>query len=183
MVTVGTAATPRRRSSRSRGDVMVMEIERKFLVDPRLPIPREALLDEFRISFEQVYLAVNDPFEERVRKRTVDSGVSYHHARLNRIRAGVREVEENEIDGAEYAQLCARRDPRRQIIIKDRTCFVWRARFFELDDIYQPATRACRMLEVQVSDEDESVDLPDFLTVVREVTHVREFTNSSIALG
>jgi CYTH domain-containing protein len=96
---------------------------------------------------------------------------------------GVREVIESDIGDREYEQLRSRRDPSRQVIRKVRTCFVWHGLLYELDDITEPVSRACLVLEVQVSDEHDEIDLPDFLVINREVTMEREFANSAIALG
>lgn len=165
------------------GGRVAVEIERKFLVDGPVNGRLPTLHDELRIDFEQIYLHVSDAAEERVRRRTVGESVSYQHAYLNRIRPGVREVIESDIGDREYEQLRGRRDPRRQVIRKERTCFVWCGRLFELDNIVEPVSRACLILEVQISDERDEIELPDFLEINREVTMERQFANSSIALG
>ncbi|MGW1996398.1 hypothetical protein [Embleya sp. NPDC001921] len=66
---------------------------------------------------------------------------------------------------------------------KERWFFTWRGRLFELDDIREPASRACRILEIELDDERQEVILPDFLRIEREVTGVPQFSNADIARG
>jgi CYTH domain-containing protein len=160
-----------------------LEIERKFLLsaapDWSHPVLRGARL----IQYEQVYLRVAGDAQTRIRRGTDDEGTRYHLARLHRLRDGVREVEEEEISAAEYARLRQDRDPRRQVVVKDRRCFHWRAQFFELDEIHRPVSRACHLLEIQVDELGRRVELPDFLPIDREVTGEPAFGNAGIALG
>lgn len=164
---------------------MSVEIERKFLLGAEpdwsaLPLPGSAI---DRIGFEQVYLAVTGEGEQRIRRRTANGLTSYEYAHLRPLRPGVRIVDEVTIDEAEYRRLRAGRDGSRQVIRKTRTTFPWRGRLYEVDDITDPVSRACLLLEVQVTGEDEDVPLPTFLPVLREVTGEPEFGNAHIALG
>lgn len=162
---------------------MPLEIERKFLLaaapDWSHPVLRNARV----IRYEQIYLRVTATEEIRIRCGTDGEGARHHLARLYRLRDGMRKVEEEEISADEYARLRERRDPSRQIIVKDRRCFRWRGRLFELDEIHRPSSRACHLLEVEIDDLDQHVEFPDFLQIDREVTAEPAFANASIALG
>ncbi|MBX6769382.1 MAG: hypothetical protein IRY90_19890 [Actinomadura rubrobrunea] len=162
---------------------MPVEIERKFLLaaapDWSHPVLREAQV----IEYEQIYLKVDGNEQIRIRRGIQNGEASYRLARLHRLSDGVREVEEHELDQTEYERLSATRDSRRQVITKIRRCFYWKDQFFELDDIQRPVTRACQLLELQVETLDQSILLPDFLTIDREVTHEPAYSNAMIALG
>lgn len=162
---------------------MSIEIERKFLVGQCPDWSHPLLASGRRIAYEQVYLRVSATVEERVRRCSAEDDISYQHAVLRRISPGVREIDEEEIDDVRYGLLRSRRDPGRHIIAKERTCFVIDDQLFELDDIRQPVSRACFVLEAQVRSESQVVRLPDFLDIDREVTFEPEYANSWIALG
>ncbi|GAA4612255.1 hypothetical protein GCM10023195_52390 [Actinoallomurus liliacearum] len=162
---------------------MPIEIERKFLLaaapDWNHPLLRSATV----IGFEQIYLKADGAEEERIRRSRRDGVDSYHYAHLRPLSKGTREVIEKEIDAREYERLRLQRDPARQIIVKDRHCFTWQGRSFELDDIQQPVTRRCLLLEVELDRLAEEVPLPDFLRYEREVTGETPYSNATIALG
>ncbi|QFZ17072.1 CYTH domain-containing protein [Saccharothrix syringae] len=162
---------------------MAVEIERKFLLggEPDWSAVRPGSIR--RIEFEQVYLRVTEAGEKRIRRRVCDGRVSYEYARLTTARDGVREVEEVEIDGARYDRLMDDRDDSRHVIRKTRTTFPWDDRLYEVDHITDPGSRACWLLEVQVTRPDDAVAIPRFLPVVREVTSEPAYRNAQIALG
>jgi len=160
-----------------------LEIERKFLLAAAPDWSHPVLRDARVIHYEQVYLRVTATEEVRIRRGTDEEGTRYHLARLYRLQDGMRTVEEEEISADEYARLRERRDPARQIIVKDRRCFRWGGLLFELDAIHRPVSRACHLLEVEIDDLDQHVEFPDFLQIDREVTAEPEFANAGIALG
>jgi CYTH domain-containing protein len=162
---------------------MSIEIERKFLLtatpDWHHPLLRSATI----INFEQIYLRADETEQKRIRRGRRKGIFTYHYAHLVPIRRAMREVMEKEIDLEEYTRLRLLRDPSRQVIVKDRRCFTWQDQFFELDDIQEPATRACHLLEIQIERPDQPVKLPDFLKFDREVTSDAAYSNATIALG
>ncbi|TDC68307.1 hypothetical protein E1200_12090 [Actinomadura sp. GC306] len=162
---------------------MPVEIERKFLLGAEPDWSHPALRGADVIEYEQIYLKVDGPDQLRIRRGVSRSCTAYRLARLHRLSDGVREVEEKELGGEEYETLRRDRDPSREIISKMRHCFDWRGQFFELDTIRRPASRACFLLELQVESMEQSISLPDFLVIDREVTTDVSFSNAMIALG
>lgn len=162
---------------------VAVEIERKFLLGAEPDWTAVCPESIRRIEFEQVYLRVTEAEEKRIRRRVWADRVSYEYARLTPARNGVRTVEEVEIDGAEYDRLMADRDGSRHVIRKTRTTFPWADRLYEVDHITDPGSRACWLLEVQVTRPDDVVTIPRFLPVVREVTSDPAYRNAHIALG
>ena len=66
-------------------------------------------------------------------------------------------------------------------MIKTRYCFVYDAKYFELD-IY-PYSGSLARLELELSSEDEEFTVPDFLNVICEITGDDRFNNHSIAIN
>ena len=162
---------------------MSTEIERKFLLATPPDWAHPVLAAGQRIEFEQIYLDVSAGHEERIRRRSSDGLVTYQHAHLSRISPGIREIEEVEVDSAEYRRLRSLRDLRRRIVLKDRLAFHWHGLLFELDRIRHPISRACHLLEVQIERTEQEVILPTFLHIDREVTYEQDYSNAQIALG
>lgn len=164
-------------------ETLDIEIERKFLL-AAAPERSDPRLSNAEIThIEQVYIEVTDTTETRIRRTRHKDGVTYHYTQLRSLKPGKREVVEKEISRTEYEDILAHRDPRRQPITKDRYYFTWKSQVFELDKIYSPASRACHILEIQLSSEDQAVILPDFLNIERDVTGEAAYSNANIALG
>jgi CYTH domain-containing protein len=162
---------------------MPIEIERKFLLHD---IPNDGDLLSCRaeaLEIEQWYLKVEDGFEDRIRRTSINQDTVYHHTYLMSHSAGVREVQERTIDREEYDLLRSACDPRRAKIVKRRLRFVFKDQTFELDVILSPPARSCLILELQIESEDQKITLPPFVRVAREVTGERAYTNANIALG
>ncbi|OGZ12253.1 MAG: hypothetical protein A3D67_04590 [Candidatus Lloydbacteria bacterium RIFCSPHIGHO2_02_FULL_51_22] len=159
-----------------------MEIERKFFVakdfDPHtLPVPFQ------EIEITQAYLPASGHNEvERIRKRGQDGAFVYYHTRKTRVAdAGAfRSIEvERHISREEYERLFAARDPSHGVIKKSRFCFEWQNLYFELDEFHAPR-EDLRILEVELTDDGDSVIIPEFIPVLGEC---RNFTNEGLARG
>ena len=64
-------------------------------------------------------------------------------------------------------------------IAKDRYCIVWKNTYFELDVF--PFWDKLALLEIELLDESQPFELPDFVTVLREVTFEMQFRNKTLA--
>ena len=71
------------------------------------------------------------------------------------------------------------KDPRCRVIHKDRHCFVYDNQYFELDEFL--GMDGLVVLEIELTEENDKVDLPPFLDVLREVTGDLNYTNHEIA--
>ncbi len=155
-----------------------LEIERKYRVEaPDLaafPVPVRT------VFIEQAYV-MSEPGEEqvRIRRRSTD-GVRFTYYRTEKRHydgVGQRIEIEKEISWREYhTLLCERRDPLREIIVKDRHCFAWAGQYFELDAFRSPAIKD-NLLEVELTDIAQDVVLPPFIKVLEEVTDDPRWTN------
>jgi len=161
-----------------------LEIERKFLVetvDPRqFPVPVQ------EIDIEQAYLKTHDDNEEeRIRKRGQNGTYVYYRTTKRMLRPGVRPETERHISAAEYRGLLQCRDPSFNLVVKKRYCFVWKEQYFEFDifnphcAVNLPPTQA--LLEIELTEENDEVEIPHFIDVIREATGEEAFSNRELA--
>lgn len=154
------------------------EIERKFLIRR----PEEAWLEKNCQGSDivQTYLKGEAPgCNERVRRREGKNGVVYTHTRKRRLSDLRREEQEREISEAEYRALLQRADPARRIIRKRRYVLPWQGKDFEIDIF--PFWQDQAVMEIELTEETEAVQLPPEITVIREVTGDRRYTNATLA--
>lgn len=154
------------------------EIERKFLICR----PEEAWLEKNCQGSDivQTYLKSEAAGrKERVRRREGKNGVVYTHTRKRRLSDLRREEQEREISEAEYRALLQRADPARRIIRKRRYVLPWQGKDFEIDIF--PFWQDQAVMEIELTEETEAVQLPPEITVIREVTGDRRYTNAALA--
>ena len=72
-----------------------------------------------------------------------------------------------------------RADPSRQTIAKTRWVLPWRGQLFEIDIFPFWDDRA--LMEIELTEENQAVELPPQIRVLREVTGDRRYTNSSLS--
>ncbi len=163
--------------SRVLGIPVPLEIERKFLLKT-FPDVKE-LGDVQRVFIEQTYLEAAPGRETRIRKRCQDNCCVYYKTQKIRHSSLVREETEKRISEAEYLELERRREPSTGVIRKWRHCFVYKNQYFELDQFVTPPELA--LLEIELTEENDRVELPPFLAVDREVTDDSAYTNVALA--
>lgn len=157
-----------------------LEIERKFLIRPPAP---ERLEREGADCLEicQVYLLRREEGTSRRVRRTVQDGqVRRYYTEKRRLSAVTRVEREREIGEAEYRELLKEADPRRRPVEKRRWRVPWAGRVLEIDLFPFWEDRA--FCEVELAGEEETVDLPPWMEVIREVTDDPRYTNASLAL-
>lgn len=170
--------------SRVMGIPVPVEIERKYLLRraPDFTLPEFSTAQ--RIEIEQSYLRSSDPSESvRIRRRSQHGHATYYLTRKTSLGAGIRQETEQRISASEYLALMAQRDPARQPVRKDRWCFLWRGQYLELDIIHEPASRACVLLEIELTEQNDRVEIPPFLEVERDVTEEPAYANQELARG
>lgn len=158
-----------------------LEIEKKFLLrnPPDFSIPELANCQ--KIYIEQMYLMKQDGESRiRIRKRGQHGSFLYYKTQKKKVAPGVRHEVESMISAKDYEQFKAFRDPNRSPIIKYRHCFVYRSQYFELDVFRYPNPELC-LLEIELTEENDKVELPPFLSIAREVTNDPDYSNSELA--
>ena len=158
---------------------MAYEIERKFLIEYPDVNELEAYPNSTKSEIAQTYLLTDDGFTSRIRKRTTNGATKYIFTEKKRVN-DVKCIEnEREITKEEYNDLLKLADPKRNTIEKTRYCLPYGGRVVEID-IY-PFWTDRAIAEVEMEDEGESVRLPGFIKVIREVTAEKAYKNVALA--
>jgi len=165
-----------------------LEIERKFLV--KFPTSWSALSEMFddlvdvkRIS--QTYLKP-DPCEQAARVRKTVKGLTgdleteYHFNQKKPVDTGVHEETEREIDQKEYEKYLKKSNSDKVPVEKTRFVFKFNDQTFELD-VFKGPLKGLAILEIELEDKNDTVELPPFLKVIKEVTKDKRFTNFALA--
>jgi CYTH domain-containing protein len=72
-------------------------------------------------------------------------------------------------------------DPKTEILVKERICFLWNGQHFELD-IYRGRHEGLAVLGVEpVDDGETSVHIPPFISVERNITNNPRYGERSMA--
>lgn len=165
-----------------------LEIERKFLV--KFPTSWSALSEMFddlmdvkRIS--QTYLIPEkDQPSARVRKTieglTGDTDTVYHYNQKKPVDSGVHEELEKEISKSQYEKFLKKSHPDKIAVEKTRFVFKYNDQIFELD-VFKGPLKGLAILEIELEDKNDTVELPPFLKVIKEVTKDKKFTNFALA--
>ena len=156
-----------------------LEIERKFLIRR----PEEARLraeSARRIEITQIYLAKGPEGESRRIRRSRETGSErLFYTEKPRVTGQVRVEREREITREEYSALLQEADPLRRPIEKVRWCVPYAGHTLEIDLFpFWPHQAYC---EAEMEREGESVELPPWIEVIREVTADERYNNSSLA--
>ena len=161
------------------GEPEPFEIERKFLIEyPDLELLKS--LDNCkRVEIIQTYLNSDGSGEVRVRQRG-ENGHYIYVKTTNRFVTNMKRVEiEKRLSQDEYIKLLMDADTTRHPIRKDRYCITYESQYFELD-VY-PFWNDKAIIEIELSDENAPINFPDFIHIIKEVTHDSEYKNSSLA--
>ena len=156
-----------------------LEIERKFLI----AMPDLSYLDSIktcrRVPITQAYLTTASEGRFRVRKRGDGEDAVYIKTVKHKINDLKRIEIESYISKEEYYDYLSKKDSLQGIISKDRYCIVWHSTYYELDVFPFWTDRA--LIEIELLSEEQSFELPDFVTLIREVTHERAYRNKALA--
>ncbi len=165
------------------GDPVAIETERKFLVHGGVLL-REIPVPFKKIQIEQVYLESKDGVETRIRRRSQeDCGSVYYETHKTPTESPASRIEtENQISAQDYAYNLRLARADYDIIRKTRICFLWQNQYFELDIILEPTRLlGTTLLEIELTEENDKVKIPDWLTKVEEVTGNKIYSNRELA--
>ena len=151
-----------------------VEIERKYLIE----IPDIEYLNSLPnckgVNISQMYLDIPG---KNVRIRNRD-GI-YIKTEKSKISDITRQEIECTISENEYNELSEYRNEQLEIVSKVRYCLLYDGKYFEIDIF--PFWEDIAYLELELTSEDEKVDIPPFIKVIKEVTMDKRYTNKSIA--
>jgi CYTH domain-containing protein/predicted ATPase len=150
--------------------------ERKYVVEVTGDVPG-AIESEIR----QTYLLAEPGCEARLRRR------SWQNKQVNVLTTKKRlsnneELEtERQVNNNIYNSLLGQADPYRQSIHKRRKSFIWKGQYFELDT-YLDQLEGLVVLETKGVAENEQVNFPPSIKVVKDITGDTRYYNYNLAL-
>ena len=156
-----------------------LEIERKFLIRR----PDRALLERHStgcLVMEQIYLTRRQKGESRrIRQSTREGQTLYYYNEKVRLSSIKRIEREWEISRAEYEALQREADPDCAVIRKERWLIPAGALTLEVDVFPFWAHQA--FCEAELTEENQPVELPAWMELLREVTDEDGYTNPALA--
>ncbi len=166
-----------------------IEAERKFLVKPPSSWIDMAKLFDHIVDVKRIAQSYLLPEEgepaARVRKTisglTGDTEVCYHYNQKTPIKPGVHNEKEHEISKVQYEKHLKQANPDKFQVEKIRFVFKFKDQIFELD-LFKGRLKGLAILEIELKDIDnDKVELPPFLTVMKEITTDKRFSNFHLA--
>lgn len=153
-----------------------IETERKFLIER----PTTEILNGYesvKLNIVQTYLTRTDvKVERRIRQRGSNGEFSYFYTEKREISNCSRFETERKISKEDYLSLLTEGIAT---IRKDRYCFFFENQYFELD-VY-PEWNDKAILEIELTDENQEIKIPDRIKVIEEVTGNPQYFNSNLA--
>ena len=161
------------------GEPEPLEIEKKFLIY----YPNLKKLDEIpnctKVEISQTYLKKEDDTERRIRARGIDGAYLYYLTEKKKVSNITRIETERKLTQEEYLRYLMEADPNLKTIRKTRYCLTYNNQYFEID-IY-PEWDNQAIMEIELSDENEEVIIPDFIEIIKEVTEDNKYKNYEMA--
>lgn len=165
------------------GIPMALEIERKFVVHSllcldKIPCPYQ------EIEIEQVYLdcTKTDSVRIRCRSQKGQGAVHYQTKKINLGSGSTRIETEEQITYETYYDKIRYCDLDMDKICKTRICFLHNNQYFELDVFNEPERlQGLMLLEIELTEENESVEIPKWLGEVEDVTLSIKYRNEILA--
>jgi len=160
------------------GEVEPYEIERKFLIEyPNLKKMQEYTSNKVEII--QTYLEATSDQELRLRQRGDGKNFIYTKTRKWKVN-NIKRVEfESRISKEEYLSLLMDNNSDIKQIRKTRYCMIYENQYIEID-LY-PFSKDKAILEIELNEENQSIKLPDFIKVIKEVTEYAAYKNVNLA--
>lgn len=161
------------------GEPEPYEIERKFLIEH----PDIALLEKQpncqKVEIIQTYLRSDENKEIRIRQRGTQGSYIYFKTVKKYVTPTTRVEMEERLSEKEYLKLLMEADTSMHQIRKTRYCLSENGQYFEID-LY-PFWKDQAIVEIELLSEEQEIQLPSFLHVIKEVTDDDSYKNASLA--
>jgi CYTH domain-containing protein/thymidylate kinase len=137
------------------------------------------------IQIEQICLKARNRSEEvHIRKRGQDGAYLYFLSRRRAARQAGTWIEEEElIVEQEYLTLKNLIDPKTEVVVRERVCFLWHNRYFELDR-YKGRLEGLTILKVEFDEHSRDrkrAPIPSFVSVGEDITGDARYQTRSLA--
>ena len=154
-----------------------LEIERKYLIK----YPNITFLENYqfcnKVEISQSYLNINGE-NIRVRKRGINNNYIYIKTIKKSISAIKRIELEERITEVEYNALI-NQSTSTSTLNKDRYCLLYKNQYFEIDVF--PFWKEFGLMEIELNEENQKIDFPDFIEIIKEVTEDKYYTNHNLS--
>ena len=161
------------------GEPEPYEIERKFLIEYPDINWLEKNKNCKKLEIIQTYLLTNTNEEVRVRQRGSNGNYIYTQT-TKRVINDLKRVEiEKRLSKDEYLDLLMNADTTKHPIRKTRYCLTYKNQYFEID-IY-PFWNDKAIVEIELNNENEEIEFPKQLKLIKEVTNDKNYRNSELA--
>lgn len=161
------------------GDPVPMEIERKYLISMPDLADIASHTNLTVVDIVQIYLKSSNGIERRIRQRGQNGIYSYYLTEKRDVNCLRRVEVEKKISEKQYIQYLSEMDSSLSPIIKRRICFVYDRQYFEVDAFRFSDDFA--LLEIELTNENTTVNIPPFLKVIEEVTDNPNYRNYNLA--
>ena len=156
-----------------------LEIEHKFLIKkPDLSL-LESLNNCQKVDIIQTYLNSNTDEEVRIRQRGEMGSYIYTLTTKKKVKSATRQETEKRITQKEYLSLLNDADINLHQIKKTRYCLMHNNRYYEID-VYPFSTNTA-ICEIELTDENEQIELPEFISIIKDVTNGKKYSNRALA--
>jgi len=153
-----------------------LEIERKFLIEyPDIDLLTKNYI-MCPVDIAQYYIK-NESANERVRKRGNKDHAMYFHTIKKRLSDTTRLEIESRISEEEYLKTIEGMTSKKYIT-KTRYLIYYKKRYFEMDIF--PFWDDKALLEIELEDENEFVEYPDLINIIKEVSDDDSYNNSNL---
>ena len=161
------------------GEPEPFEIERKFLIYYPNIKELESMPNCTKVDITQTYLKSTGDTERRIRARGIDGNYLYYLTEKRKISSLKRVETERRLTQEEYLALLMEADNKLHPIHKTRYCLSENNQYFEID-VYQEWNNQA-IMEIELSSEDDIINIPKFIQVIKEVTDDESYKNYQMA--
>lgn len=158
-----------------------LEIERKYIIEKPDPAHLRSMPEYSESAIIQTYLRSREAETRRVRSRETDGEIRYYETVKRRIDRMSSVERERELTREEYESALSEIKDGTRPIVKTRYTFAYLSHTVEIDVYPEWANTA--ILEVELPSRECPVELPGFITVLREVTGLKSYSNAGMSRG
>jgi CYTH domain-containing protein len=157
----------------------MLEIERKYIIKKVGADVLYSLSDYTVSEILQIYLDSDVGVTHRIRRRKYKDITVYTETEKLRIDKMSAVEREREISESEFLSLSEKIKQGTRPINKRRHTFEYGGHIFEIDEY--PEWKRTAILETELEEREETVDFPDFIEVLAEVTGDGSYSNAGMA--
>lgn len=154
-------------------------ITKKYLVEK---VNLRALPKHEKIEIEEYYVQRKKKEEEiKIKRRRQRGHDLYFVVRRYPLYSSAAQIEEERmVDENEYFRLFSMRDKSTIPLRMKRYCFLWQNQHFKLD-VYLEPLKDLKILSVDLTEEKEKVNFPNFLQIGEDITFDPIYSEKNIA--